>query len=352
MTNNENQWQSLMVTPESVADFQIDDATVTDPFSIDDDDDIMIEPDEPIAGGSSNNNNNNNNTNSTKSSDTRKANLFDFNYANPFNSSFSTNLNNEINSTIQVRERQFTGGNTLDESVLVTIKRDLNKIGDKLLQILWPIGLRHKLQTVQNFTSLSNNNSGPDQEVTGMSSEESEQMSKESIMKILDWDLWGPLVITLLFSLILTFLQIRSLDPKYETKASKIFSASFTLIWASLFVLSLNIQLLSPFHDKSVANSTSKPTISLSIFQSVSILGYSIFPIMIGAVLSILIPFKIIRIVLFLVLLAWSIYSTYLIIKIVNNSGANEGKGDDRLFLIIYPIGLVFGVLSWLCVIS
>ncbi|ODV93707.1 hypothetical protein PACTADRAFT_51470 [Pachysolen tannophilus NRRL Y-2460] len=348
-------WKAPNVTPESISDFNIepDNGDHANPFE---DYDTIIEPDVPVSQGanasskpkasSTQYTNNSNNGNGSGSGGNFFSNFS--NYANPFNASLNS-INNDINKNIHVRERQFSGGNTLDESVFVTIKRDLDKIGDKLLQILWPLGLRSKLIKVQNFTRIGNspNNNDTANEIAG---EDSEEISKEAIIKILDWDLWGPLVITLGFSLILTYLQIRSLDKKFETKASQIFSGSFSLLWASIAVLSLNIQLLSPFHDKS--NAVSSGTISLSFFQCVSILGYSIFPIVFGGFLSIFLKWKYIRIILLAILSSWSIYAVYLILKIVNNSGANRGKGDDRIFLIVYPIGLVFGVFSWLCVIS
>ena len=383
MSNNNNWHASSQITPENVADFSIDD---DDDLLIDttnnqvrgdynsnnnnnfynNDDDIMIEPDilDPLTKKTNNNTTTTSNApmgSTNGNGNNNDSGYFNFSsYTNPFSATgFTSSINNNIDSNIQTRERQFSGGNTLDESVFQTMKRDIDKIGLKLLHIFWPILLRSKLITVQKFTRLTNRDEEQEEEEeldearAGMTDGESEEISRDAILKILDWDLWGPLLITLLLSLSVTYLQIRSLDPKYETKASQVFSGAFTLIWASLLILLINTQLLSPFHDKSSSPASSaSATISLSLFQLISIFGYAMFPILVGSIVSIFVTIKLIRIAIFAVLLVWSIYAAYLIIKIVNNSGANRGKGDDRIFLIVYPILLVFGVFSWLCVIS
>ncbi|QPG73828.1 hypothetical protein FOA43_001143 [Brettanomyces nanus] len=267
-------------------------------------------------------------------------------------------------SNVEVREHQFTGGNTLDESVLTTLHRDLVSITDKLLSILWPMRLRQKLQVLERVSGLGSRTSGDIEEEGDIDS--SRDYSKETIRKILDWDLWGPLVINLGFSLVITHLQTRTLDSS-EDRSSSIFSAAFTLIWASLAVLSLNIQLVWPVKQQTESGGTTSGVIGLSFFQCISILSYTLFPVMLGGVICIFIHLKFIRIIINTVMLSWSLLCSWLILAIISNCripGAtseliynsmterDQGTaGDKRIFLMIYPILLVYGLFSWLCVI-
>ncbi|CDK26202.1 unnamed protein product [Kuraishia capsulata CBS 1993] len=264
-------------------------------------------------------------------------------FANPFN-----NVPNPPG--IEVSERQFSGGNTLDESVLVTLHRDLSKIGEKLLQILWPLKLRQRLVLVQRIGArFASDGTGSLDSSQLEAGDDTEEYSKEAIKKILDWDLWGPLVIVLGFSLIITYLQTRSVET--SLKSSEIFSAAFTLLWATLTALSVNIQLFAPVSDAN-SDTSHTGTIALSLFQCISILGYGLFPIVIGGLISIFLTWKWIRIIVEFIAVVWAVYSIYLILRIVNNSGSNKGKGDDRLLLTVYPIALVYGIFAWLTVIS
>lgn len=305
--------------PDSLSDYTlIDDEN--NPFLDEEDDDIIIEPDRKNDLPKTT-------QNSTKdfappeNTPSSTEGFFGFNnFAAPF----------AANQNVQVDERQFTGGSTLDESVVTTIRRDVDKIGEKLLSTLWPLKLRSKFNEVQQRLGVNFRVDTEEGEIEG---------DNESIAKILDWDLWGPLLLILAFSLVITYLQTRNLTDSSSVGSSQVFSGSFTLIWASFAVLSLNLQLLSPNKN-------------LSFFQGVSILGYSIFPIILGGVFAIFVKWKLVRLPLQLLMIIWSSYCVYLILKIINNSGANHGEGDDRLALIIGPIVLIFSVFSWLCITS
>lgn len=290
------------------------------PFLDEEDDDIIIEPDYKNDLPDSKHNT----SRESALPETTQASgegFFGFNnFATPF----------AANQAVQIDERQFTGGSTLDERVFTTIRRDVDKIGEKLLSTLWPLKLRSKFNEVQQRFGVN----------LGAATEEGMmEEAADPIAKVLDWDLWGPLLLILAFSLVITYLQTRNLTDSTSVGSSEIFSGSFTLIWASFAVLSWNLQLLSPNKN-------------LSFFQGVSILGYSIFPIILGGVFAIFVKWKLVRLPLQLIMILWSSYCVYLILKIINNSGINHGEGDDRLGLIIGPIVLVFSVLSWLCITS
>lgn len=262
----------------------------------------------------------------------------------------------------ETRERPFSGGNTLDESVWTTLHRDLSTIGDKLLSILWPLRLKMALSQVQFISNDIEDSIDPNG---------ADDYSNETLKKVRDWDLWGPLVINLGFSVIITYLQGSSID---SNDSSGTFSAAFTLIWASLSVLSLNIQLLSPVQQKlDNGNGMSNGIIGLSFFQCISLLSYSMFPITLGGIISIFIKFKWIRLIINLIFLSWSMLCIILILGIVTNckkrgtvdilpftscmcsdSQEEEEEGnesDKRIFLMIYPVFLVFSLFSWFTVI-
>lgn len=294
-------------------------------------------------------------------------------------SSFITPQLPDFGVQIETRERPFSGGNTLDESVLTTLHRDLATIGDKLLSILWPLRLRQSLMAAQKVstrihgritTCNSDYTPGTDVEDAIGSADASSQdeYSSETMKKIRDWDLWGPLVINLMFSLIITFLQSSSLSGDDKAKSneasSQTFSAAFTLIWASLAVLSLNVQLLSPVQQKLENGGVSNGVLGLSFFQCVSLLSYSMFPIVVGGLISVFVKFKFIRLIVNMIMLAWSLLCTSLIMAIVSNckrrgtltfmvdeEEVDDSQGDQRIFLMVYPVFLVFGLFSWFCVI-
>lgn len=294
-----------------------------------------------------------------------------FNFSSFITPQIGNSIGDSFGMQIETRERPFSGGNTLDESVLTTLHRDLATIGDKLLSILWPLRLRQSLLSVQKISERISggigNATGNDVEdaigsdSANYASGNQDEYSSDTMKKIRDWDLWGPLVINLMFSLIITYLQSKSLDSGDKDTSSQIFSAAFTLIWASLAILSINIQLLSPVQQKLENGGVTNGVVGLSFFQCVSLLSYSMFPIVIGGLISCFVPFKFIRLIINLVMLLWSLLCTWLIIAIVSNckkrgtltllANEDDSQGDQRIFLMVYPVFLVYGLFSWFCVI-
>ncbi|GAV29300.1 hypothetical protein PMKS-002782 [Pichia membranifaciens] len=261
-------------------------------------------------------------------------------------------------------------------SVLTTLHRDLMTIGDKLLSILWPLRLRQSLIAVRKISNRFSPGSGDVEDSIGGSgavgssstslSSGGDEYTSETMGKIRDWDLWGPLVINLGFSLIITYLQTRSLKTGGENSggkdaSSQTFSAAFTLIWASLAVLSINIQLLSPVQQKLENGGMTNGVVGLSFFQCISLLSYALFPIVLGGMFSIFIPFKFVRLIINVIMLLWSLLCTWLIMAIASNckrkgsltlvANDDDNQGDQRIFLMVYPVSLVFGLFSWFCVI-
>ena len=81
-----------------------------------------------------------------------------------------------------------------------------------------------------------------------------------------NWDLWGPLIIC-------TTLGIVQSSSAPAEQTSLVFASVFFIVWGGGAVLTLNAQLLGT---------------PLSFFQSICLLGYSIFPLALASIFSLL----------------------------------------------------------------
>jgi protein YIPF6 len=146
---------------------------------------------------------------------------------------------NYLNSHIPGEDRR-APTNTIDESVWETLSRDLIAIGEKMKQVLWPKFLLGGILTQgggiggggEPGAGVLGNIAGrwPDADVVlqaGMSE------------GLRDWDLWGPLVFSLLLSLLLSI----SAGGDHNTK-SYVFSGVFAIVWIGEAVVTFQIKLL------------------------------------------------------------------------------------------------------------
>ncbi len=171
--------------------------------------------------------------------------------------------------------------NTLDEPVLDTIKRDLNTIKEKLHYVMLPKSRHDKGAGLKK------------------------------------WDLWGPLFLCLTLSMILAL-------QAHKEQAGRAFALVFILIWAGSGVVTLNALLLRG---------------KISIFQSICVLGYCIFPLVLSAFFCALLGHY--RLLKFLFVGAGFVWST----------GASVGfmsdvVPEDRKELGVYPVWLFYFAVS------
>lgn len=245
---------------------------------------------------------------------------------------FVTSLNFQQTNTI--RERQYTGGDTLDEPVWQTLKRDLSQIGRRLAIVVWPAQLQqlaktHQLGLINLATSngirlpsliLNATRPVPEDE----DEDESNLEGNSSAVTALDWDLWGPLIFSLGYSVTMGLAA-----PNSQTNS--VFSGTFTFIWLFYLVVGINIQMLGG---------------SISFLSAISATGYSMFPIVLGAVVSTLfVRWKLVRLAIIAVLDLWSVYAADMSLRCL-------GVLPGRVFLAIYPVALMYAVMSWLVVIT
>ncbi|KAG2193152.1 hypothetical protein INT46_006361 [Mucor plumbeus] len=206
---------------------------------------------------------------------------------NPF-----ANLSGSIGSAVPsifVEEsgfnRVYSGEDTLDEPVSVTILRDMKQVGKKLQQVLHPKGDR-------------------------------------SVLK--DWDLWGPLILCLALAITLS-------TSVSSDQSVPIFTGVFVIVWLGAAVVTMNAKLLGG---------------SVSFFQSVCVIGYCIFPLVVVAFISIFIETVWFRVPASLFAFGWSTYAS---IGFLSESKAHL---SNRRALAVYPLFLFYLIIAWLVAVS
>ncbi|KAF8460401.1 hypothetical protein BDZ91DRAFT_664471 [Kalaharituber pfeilii] len=206
---------------------------------------------------------------------------------------------------------------TLDEPVWATLSRDLRSVYHKLLSVLWPrFLLSKKWPTAASMLESGGFNSLHQLHPSAAANPQIAQQIK-------DWDLWGPL----LFCLVLSTLLSLPADPK---QSADVFAGTFAMVWLGEAVVTLQIKLLGGH---------------ISFFQSVSVIGYTLFPMTIAALLSALGLPVIVRLPVYTVLWMWSLAAG---VSILGGSGVVT----NRVGLAVYPLGLFYTALVALCLFS
>ncbi|KAH8073033.1 hypothetical protein JL721_3008 [Aureococcus anophagefferens] len=180
---------------------------------------------------------------------------------------------------------------TLDEPVRETIMRDLREVGAKLKLVILP------------------------------------RVSQEGVLdRLKEWDLWGPLAVCLALSIVLSV-------SAPEAQRAFVFAAVFVVVWVGAAIVTLNAQLLGG---------------RISFFQSVCILGYSIFPLNVGALLCLVLhpvtKSLLLRALVVGVCFAWSTR-----VSVVFFGEIIEAK---RRALAIYPVFGFYSFIAWMILIQ
>ncbi|CAM9419247.1 unnamed protein product [Ectocarpus sp. 6 AP-2014] len=181
--------------------------------------------------------------------------------------------------------------NTLDEPVSETIMRDLRSVGAKLKIVLNPRGDQDGVLT-----------------------------------KLKDWDLWGPLMVCLTLSIVLSV-------SAPADQGALVFAAVFVVVWCGAALVTLNAQLLGG---------------TISFFQSVCVLGYCVFPLLVSAVACLILSLfnfmnVFVRVAVVLVGFVWATRASKVFIS--------EIISDERKMLAVYPVFFFYTFISWMIVI-
>ncbi|GIZ43540.1 hypothetical protein CKM354_000676400 [Cercospora kikuchii] len=221
---------------------------------------------------------------------------------------------------------------TLDESVWDTLRRDLLAVWEKMRQVLYPKYLLGGVMARGEGMNSNNAEGGPAGvagHIRGLVGRWP-QVDADTILEqggmsegLRDWDLWGPLLFCLLLSFFL------SLGAR-EDQRSAVFSGVFALIWIGEAVVTLQIKLLGG---------------NISFFQSVCIIGYTLFPMVIASILSAFHVPTIVRIPVYSVLGLWSLAAG---VSILGGSGVIK----NRVALAVYPLFVFYVGVDCLCFIS
>merc|ERR1712072_332046 len=170
---------------------------------------------------------------------------------------------------------------TLDEKVSDTLMRDIRMVANKIGFVVYP--------RAGSMKELSRN-----------------------------WDLWGPLVLCLFLSIVL------SMNAPDDQKAL-VFASVFVIVWLGSAVVTVNALLLGG---------------TLSFFHSVCVLGYCIFPIDVAAVLCSIYGNVVFKLIVVPFCFVWA-------------TGASIGFMSDlvppnRAMLALYPVVLFYLSMCWI----
>jgi hypothetical protein len=170
---------------------------------------------------------------------------------------------------------------TLDESVSITISRDFNLIYTKLKYVINPF------------------------------------ISKEKkYNQILQWDLWGPLLLNLFLAFTLTF---------NTHEKGQLISLLFIIFWFGGSIIYLNNYFLG---------------VKASIFQIYCLLGYCLFPLNISAIIVTIIHWNyFFRFIFVGTACIWAIYSSSDYLKAITT--------HEQRYLVLYPCILFYVYISW-----
>ncbi|CAH8364338.1 unnamed protein product [Eruca vesicaria subsp. sativa] len=174
--------------------------------------------------------------------------------------------------------------NTLTEPVWDTVKRDLARIVSNLKLVVFP---------------------NPNREDPGKA--------------LRDWDLWGPFFFIVFLGLTLSW--------SASVKKSEVFAVAFALLAAGAVILTLNVLLLGGH---------------IIFFQSLSLLGYCLFPLDVGAVICMLKDNVILKMIVVTVTLAWSSWAAYPFMSAAVN--------PRRKALALYPVFLMYVSVGFLII--
>jgi hypothetical protein len=146
---------------------------------------------------------------------------------------------------------------------------------------------------------------------------------REVIRSLRDWDLWGPLVLCLVLAVALSL-------RAPARQSSQVFAAVFCVVWVGGTVVTVNAQLLGG---------------TISFFQSVCVLGYSLFPLTLSALAvgALGVAFTTwwwVDLLLVAAGFAWAIRTSAMFVGLYVK--------PERRFLALYPVFFFYVFVSWL----
>ncbi len=179
--------------------------------------------------------------------------------------------------------------NTLTEPISTTVYRDLKSIGTKLRYVMLPVSRTEKMQGLR------------------------------------DWDLWGPFMLCIILSFILS-------SQAGKEQSGEVFALVFVLMWAGSAVVTVNAALLKA---------------NVSFFQSVCVLGYCCAPLTVAALVCAVVN---------QINAAW-MKLLVVFVGFLWGSTASVGffeslVAEQRRALVVYPVFLFYLALAWVILVA
>ncbi|BFZ54914.1 hypothetical protein PYCC9005_001951 [Savitreella phatthalungensis] len=198
-------------------------------------------------------------------------------------------------SSADLRHR-YTGPPTLDEPILTTVLADGRAIGRRLLQVLYP---------PYSPPSSATPDAGA------------------------DWDLWGPMVVTLVMSVAIAYRG----GGERGQQSSGVFAGVFALCWAGFGACAGNVGLLGG---------------KTHVLGGVCTMGYALAPLAAAAVLGAFFATLWVRVPVAGAACAWSIWAS---IRQLQTDEAVARDLQGRKALAIFPNALFYAVVAWTIVV-
>lgn len=212
----------------------------------------------------------------------------------------------------QHQDELFAPYSTLDEPVMETIMRDVRAVGAKLKVVMRPMDRAPVFYAAVDTADSNNTNANPDH------TDELSENDRQIMQQLKDWDLWGPLVLCLALGISLSF-------RAPSEQASLVFASVFCGVWVGGTIVTINAQLLGS---------------TISFFQSLCVMGYSTFPLVLVAVVMIFIQWAWLDLIMVVVGFLWSTRTaTFFISQYVK---------PERRLLALYPVYFFFTFLAWI----
>jgi len=140
---------------------------------------------------------------------------------------------------------------------------------------------------------------------------------------------WGVSLFLTNFNIHFTLFSLLSIETDTE-EGNLIFEIIFVVVWGGASVISMNGNLLGG---------------QMSIFQSICLLGYSLFPLVLVSMINLFLGHLfhfVVRLIIGICAYLWCTYSALHFVKGM--------VPDDRIELAMYPICLFYLFLSWFIV--
>jgi hypothetical protein len=133
-----------------------------------------------------------------------------------------------------------------------------------------------------------------------------------------DWDLWGPFIFCLLLCLILSVTA-----PNGQT--STLFAGVFSIVTFGGGVATVNVVLIGR---------------SVAFFQSLCAIGYCLFPMSAAALVCLVLPWFIVRVIVVPAAFWWSVTS-------LARFFGHQIPADRRI-IGLYPCALLYATVGWI----